>query len=364
MKIYLRSFAIVLLFFTYCCSNARVPLKQDKPALNFYKASNPNIQYTGRVDFSNPELPRFWSPGVYINIKFIGTSCEVVLNDEMLYGTSHNYIEIVLDNNKPYRIQTTGKSNTIKVAEGLKDTQHTLTICKNTESGIGYLEFAGIRCNRLVTPKSKPNRRIEFIGNSITCGSGSDQSAVACDKGQWYDQHNAYQSYGPTTARELNAQWHLTSVSGIGLIHSCCNMTITMPQVFDKVNLREDSLQWDFDKYQPHVVTICLGQNDGSQDSATFCNAYISFIKKIRAYYPGATIICLTSPMADASLAALMKKNLTSIVANLNKAGDYKIYKYFFSKRYNQGCGDHPNLEEHKAIANELSAYIKKVKGW
>jgi hypothetical protein len=40
--------------------------------MNFFPANNPNIQYTGRIDFSNPLLPRFWQPGVYIETKFIG----------------------------------------------------------------------------------------------------------------------------------------------------------------------------------------------------------------------------------------------------------------------------------------------------
>jgi lysophospholipase L1-like esterase len=361
VKINLRSFAIVLFVFISFFSYAQ---QSNDPSLKFYKANDPKIRYTGRIDFTNPELPRFWAPGVYISFSFIGTTCEIVLNDEELYGTSHNYIEVVVDNNKPYRVQTTGKVNTLKVAENLSNTRHTITICKNTESGIGYLEFAGVKCMRLIQAGATPNRRIEFIGNSITCGAGSDLSTVPCDKGQWYDQHNAYESYGPTTARALNAQWHLSAVSGIGLIRSCCNMTITMPQVFDKVNQRADSIQWNFKKYQPHVVTICLGQNDGVQESDTFTNAYIAFIKKIRSYYPGATIVCLTSPMADPSLLGVMKKNLTAIVDQVNKDGDYKVNKYFFSKRYHQGCGGHPNLAEHKEIADELTAYIKKIKGW
>lgn len=350
--------------FNFCSIHGQPSGRKEAGKLIFYKGDNRNIQYVGRVDFANAEAPRFWAPGVYINLAFIGTSCEIVINDEVLYGTSHNYIEYILDNNKPIRIQLKEKVNRITVATGLKNGQHRLTICKDTESGIGYLEFAGVSCMRLIKPPSLPNRRIEFIGNSITCGSGSDQSSVPCGKGTWYDQHNAWLSYGPTTARSLNAQWHLTAVSGIGLIHSCCNMTVTMPQVYNKINPRQDSIQWNFKSYQPHVVTVCLGQNDGVQDSATFCNSYISFIKKIRGYYPGSTIVCLTSPMADAPLTTVLKNNLTAIVNQVNKEGDFKVYKYFFSRRYNGGCGNHPSLSEHQEIARELTTFIRKVKGW
>lgn len=332
--------------------------------IQFFKADNSNIQYTGRFDFSRPALPRIWSPGGYFRVRFAGSSCEIIINDEELYGKNHNYLEIVIDHHQPFRIQTTGKTNSIKVAEGLQGGEHELLVCKNTESNIGYIELVGIKCKQLLPPAAKPVRKIEFIGNSITCGTGSDVSVVPCGKGEWHDQHNAYMSYGPSTARVLNAQWQLTSVSGIGLIHSCCNLKVLMPQVFDKVNLRDDSIMWNFSNYQPNVVTICLGQNDGVQDSVKYCSAYVDFIKTIRSHYPAATVVCLTSPMADSALVKVMKNYLTGIVSYVNKSGDGNVYKYFFSKRYFHGCDSHPDMEEHQLIANELIACIRKIKNW
>lgn len=330
----------------------------------FFEADNKNIQYVGRIDFSDPKKPKFWAPGVYIKAKFKGPTCEVIINDEVLWGNSHNYLEIVIDDKIFSRIQTKEKINTIKVAESLSRGEHTITICKNTEAGIGYLEFVGFRCAELVAPAPLPTRKIEFVGNSITCGTGMDQSEIACDKRQWYDQHNAYMSYGPTTARELNAQWHLTSVSGIGLIHSCCNMITTMPQVFDKVSLSDNKIPYDFKLYQPDVVTFCLGQNDGLQDSAKFCSTYVEFIGKVRTYYPNAHIVCITSPMADATLREGLKKYLTSVVDHVTKSGDRKVHTFFFSTSWNHGCGGHPDLNDHKLIAKELSDYLKKTMAW
>jgi hypothetical protein len=337
-------------------------LAQQAP-LSFFAADNPNIQYTGRIDFSNPKLPRFWQPGVYITAKFAGPKCVVILNDEVLWGQDHNYLEVVVDG-KPVRLQTKSKCDTITVAENLSEGEHTLVVCKNTEANIGYLELVGIRCRQLIKPSPKPLRKIEFIGNSITCGAGSDPSVISCGKGVWQDQHNAYLSYGPVTARALNAQYHLSAVSGIGLMHSCCKMDIIMPQVFDKVSMRNDTVVWNFKNYQPDVVTVCLGQNDGVQDSTAFCDNYISFIKRLRGYYPNATIICLTSPMADARLASFMKSVLMAIVNKMNKSGDKKITSYFFSKQYHNGCDYHPDLAEHRLIAKELTTFIKKKMKW
>jgi lysophospholipase L1-like esterase len=329
-----------------------------------YKANNPYFNYVGRINFRDKTKPRFWSPGVYVQARFTGRSLAIDLNDEVLYGKNHNYIEIAIDNRTPLRLQTTGKTNHIRVANHLPAGIHTVTICKNTETNIGYLEFVGITCQKLLPWVENTKHKIEFIGNSITCGASSDQSAVPCGKGVWQDQHNAYMAYGPRAARMLNAQWHLSAYSGIGLIHSCCGIKFAMPEIYNRVNLLQDSLKWDFNTYTPDVVTICLGQNDGIQDSTTFCKAYADFITTLRKHYPNADIVMLTSPMGEDKLNAILKYYITGVENYLRANGDKKVSHYFFKGRYVSGCDSHPSLQEHKLIADELSGYLKKLKGW
>lgn len=333
---------------------------------SFFGADNKLIQYVGRIDFRNPKAPQYWQPGVYVKARFTGTFCHVVVEDEMLWGKNHNYLQIVVDDTVLYRVQTKKNRDTIRVVTGLSNGPHTIVVAKNTEANIGYLRFLGLQCNQLLSLPSIPERKMEFIGNSITCGTGADQSEVACGEGVWQDQHNAYLAYGPVTARALQAQWMLSSVSGIGLVHSCCNMDVVMPQVYANVNLRDihDSLTWNFNNYQPDVVTVCLGQNDGIQDSLLFCTAYVQFVQQVRDVYPQASIICLTSPMADSALAAVQRRYLTGIVSHINRKGDSRVHPYFFSKQYSSGCDSHPNLHEHAQIAAELTAYVKKVMHW
>ncbi len=349
------------IFAGICFSPERLNAQNND--LVFFAADHPYIQYTGRIDFTDPKLPRFWQPGVYITAAFNGPSCSIILNDEMLWGANHNYLEIVVDGNAR-RLRTKTKRDTITVSGNLKNEVHTLVICKNTEANIGYLELVGLLCKQLVKPLPPPQRKIEFIGNSITCGTGADLSGIPCGKGVWQDQHNAYLSYGPVTARAFNAQYVLSAVSGIGLMHSCCNMNIIMPGVFDKISMRNDTISWDFSKYQPDIVTVCLGQNDGVQDSAIFCDNYIVFLNRLRSYYPKAMIICLSSPMADAVLAAFMKKTIPAVVNKLAREGDKKVTSYFFSKQYHAGCDWHPDLAEHQEIARELIGFIKEKMKW
>jgi len=351
------------LFVIYLCF---IPLLQvsAQTAIHFYPADHSYIQYMGRIDFSNPKLPRFWQPGVTISFRFKGADAEIILNDEQLWGSNQNYLELVVDGNA-VRLQTKGKRDTLSVKPYLKAGNiHEIILCKNTEANIGYLELAGIRCQQLLKPAKPPRRKIECIGNSITCGASSDLSGIPCGKGKWQDQHNAWLSYGAVTARTLNAQVHLSSVSGIGLMHSCCKLEIVMPQVFDKISMRNDSIRWDFSRYQPDIVTVCLGQNDGVQDSVAFCNNYISFLKTLRGYYPTSKILLLTSPMADARLREFLRSSLKSVIGTMKASGDSKLAMHVFEHSYTGGCDYHPSVEEHALIAKELTGVIRKWMKW
>jgi hypothetical protein len=137
-----------------------------------------------------------------------------------------------------------------------------------------------------------------------------------------------------------------------------------MPQVFDKVDLRGDSIAWNFSKYQPDIVTVCLGQNDGVQDSAAFVNHYLDFINQLRQHYPNATFLLLSSPMADANLRQFLRVSLKAVQQQARLNGEQHIGIYIFEKSYNAGCDYHPSLEEHREIANLLTAAIKKLMHW
>lgn len=334
----------------------------EKPLLQYHRLTDKKVRLSGRIDYSIPGTPRLWNGGSYLEFYFEGTSCQLDLTDEQRWGKNQNYVSIIVDNKLPNRIKLQEKRSKINIAENLKPGTHHVIVCKDTESGIGYLQVNGILCKELTNLKKLAPQRIEFIGNSITCGMGSDLQNVACKTGEWYDQHNAWNSYGSITARNLKAQWHLTAESGIGLIKSCCNKPFVMPVVFDKINLNSDSLNWNFSNYIPNLVVIELGQNDGIQDSALFCDSYIQFIKKIKSHYPRAKILLLNSPMADSKLKDFLGLTLNSIIQNLLIQGENNIFSYTFSKRYINGCDSHPNLYEHQEMANELTQIIRNKK--
>ena len=147
-------------------------------------------------------------------------------------------------------------------------------------------------------------------------------------------------------------------------MHSCCDMKTTMPDVFGKMNLNGGAQPWNFGRYQPDAVTICLGQNDGEQEPVQFQSTYIKFLQQVRTAYPKAKIICLTSPMGDAKLTAYLKDNLNQIVDRMHRQGDENVSEFFFSRSYNSGCGGHPDIAQHQLIADELAAYLHSEMHW
>lgn len=349
----------------------------------WFPMDDPRIQYMGRIDFANNKIPRLWDPGAVVRLHFRGMRCRIVLHDEVPDPKTHNYVVVVVGNNLGvYRVKLKSQSDTLTIwgngrtwldstslhsqvpnnaSHSLDlDGDHMVTLCKATE-GIGWMEVSGVYTEALLPCPNLPERRIEFIGNSITCGFGNDTSGIPCGKGEWFDQHNAWMSYGPLTARALNAQWHLTAVSGIGLIHSCCDMKITMPEVYDRMDSRGNQGDWDFSAYQPDVLTVCLGQNDGIQDSVAFCSAYVKFVRHLRQVYPGAKIVLLTSPMGDASLTAALKRYIGGVIRGCN---DTNLSGFFFSKQWKHGCYDHPDIADDMEISGELTPYLKKLMKW
>jgi lysophospholipase L1-like esterase len=327
-------------------------------------ADNSNIQYTGRIDFESPTKPKFSAPGVYIKAKFTGTFCDI----DMFDATSYNYIEVIIDDQTPVRMFMQSGRKTYRVASDLSKGEHTILICKDTEAAVGSLTFFGFKCEGLSELPDKSSKKLECYGNSITCGA--KMITDLCSQGtgsNWNITNKAYMSFGAIAARDMNAQWMLTSVSGIGLIHSCCGMTYTLPDAYDRLYLdNSSSPKWDFTKYTPDVVTIELGTNDGVQDSTTFCNTYVSFIQAIRVHYPNAHIFLLTGPSTAADVFNFLVNSLTRVVNYMNNTlGDSKVHKIILSSHsLNGGCDGHPNEAQQQQIATDIENVIKPIMGW
>ncbi|MBX9853799.1 MAG: hypothetical protein K2X86_18800, partial [Cytophagaceae bacterium] len=241
---------ILLIHFSmlYCKKKESVAPPDDTAPVDTtertYEADDVNIQYSGRISFANPKRPKFSAPGVYIKAKFKGNSCTVLFQDQLLWG-NRNYYNVIIDDTIIVKITPVAAVTSYLAAAGIAYGTHTVTFIKRTESGIGTCEFFGFKFGgEILTPDPKPVRKIQFIGNSISCGSGieaANGSAQCSEDGWGQPYHNSYYAFGPVLARDLNAEYHLTSVSGIGLIRNYSDLydARPMPQVYNLLYLEQ-----------------------------------------------------------------------------------------------------------------------------
>ena len=122
----------------------------------FFPASFSDIQYMGRIDFSHPDTPRFWSPGVVVRWRFRGEGCRVIVRDQELYGKDHNYVEIVVEGRAPIRIKLKEREDTLLI-DGGSAGDHVVSLCKDTEAGIGWLEMVGVIAEELLPLLPSPS---------------------------------------------------------------------------------------------------------------------------------------------------------------------------------------------------------------
>ena len=332
-------------------------------------------QFVGRIDHGPVAGPILTSAGAMIRIGFAGDSIIVKLKD-LPYWDNHNYMSYYLDGSYVDRfVLSPGKEQYTLHAHGDQDS-HVLELIKATEAQIGSVQFLGVQARSLTSPPPLPERRIEFIGNSITCGQGNDEGLGPCGEGAWYDQHNAALAYGPLLARDLDAQWLLSSVSGIGIYRTWNRETPSMPLVYDQLYLTPDSGRgFDHAGYKPDLISICLGTNDFSLgdgspgrpavDSATFVSDYITFANKLHLELPETPIILLSSPLQSGETDSTLNSWLLVISEELQTADPKTwVYQYDFQGFYNQGCSGHPSGSEHVEMVNELLPVFRQITGW
>jgi len=357
--------------------------KTDNHTQNIIDADNPKIKYSGRIDFSNPKAPRFSWSGISIKAAFEGTKCQILLND-YASGTEpdgqarSNYYNLIIDDKKIQVLKCNKAGKQVYDVESLSDSRHTIEIFKRTEALIGESDFRGFILakgkNLLDLPAASPVRRMEFIGNSITCGYGNEGTEAECKFSATTE--NNYMAYGAITARNFKAGYVAVSFSGKGLTRNYGGGTDEiMPELYDRTLTFNPDKKWDFKKYIADVVVINLGTNDFSvsnPDSVKFVSAYIDFISKIRSNYTNAHIFLISGPMMSdsypqgAKSLTTIQNYLKSVIGQLSAKGDKKVYTISLSSQGSLGfgCDWHPNVKQHQKNAEELTEFIKEKAGW
>lgn len=333
-------------------------------------ADNKQFLYTGRIDFADKKAPSLSWTGSSIKANFTGTSLALTLNDQL----GKNYFNIIVDDETqhPYVLEAKQGEQTYVISTALKPGNHTLEIYKRTEGEEGATAFKGLLLDanaKLLPPPARPTRRIEIYGDSISTGAGNEGADNGAD--HLLSEKNNYWAYGAITARNLNAELHTISQSGIGVMVSW--FPFIMPQFYDQLSaVGDNDSKWNFKQWTPDLVVINLFQNDAwlvdrekrlqpMPTDAQRVQAYIDFVRSVRAKYPNAQIICALGSM-DATATPKWPGYITTAVERMKKENkDQKLDTIFFEFT---GFGGHPRIAQHKANAEKLTAFIKTKMSW
>ena len=333
--------------------------------------ANPHIQYAGRISFANPERPAWNFPGIQIMAAFEGTSLK------MMAKPQSGYFMAQIDEAEPFKVAFRGERDSlVTIATALPEGRHFVHLMYIIEGYELFPEFWGFVLDkgcRLVEAPAFPSRKIEFIGNSITCAYGNE-STNPNDHFE-YETENHYLGYAQQTTRNLGAVAYVVARSGIGVYREYGGPKTGTPKnvmttEYEYTNLYDRSEKWDFSRYQPQVVCINLGTNDlstNNYDVKLFKQAWKKFLSQVRQHNPKAKIVLLCGSMLQGKELEIAKNTLNEVMEEAKKDGDKEVYRFDFTPQngsIHYGADWHPSYWQHQKMAGELTAFLRSLMQW
>lgn len=343
------------------------------------------VKLTGRTELIDDTLwcafsgtgADFIYTGKGLDITIVGDGAATVGSDNQarvaVYVNGERVVDEMIDS----------AEKTFRVAESDELTTSEIQIVKLSEtaqSTIGIKPFILAEGESIAPAEAKP-LKIEFIGDSITCGYGVDDEVK--ENHFSTSTEDVTKAYAYKTAQLLDADYSMVSISGWGIISGYTNDpnkkadSQQIPLYYDKLGYSYNKfagttapqdIDWDFSRFKPDIIVINLGTNDnsyvkGDKDKrAEFEAAYMDFIGQIRENNPDADIFCVLGIMGaelfnDVGEAALFYSEENS---------DDKVH--FLQLPTQDGtlgyAADwHPTEATHEVAAEYLAGEIKTALG-
>ena len=347
-----------------------------------FSATKENVKPLGRTVMIDGVRWCAYS-GSGIEFFFAGKSCSVTLvGDDIVAGTERNArIGIFVDGERVKEVMMNEdgvKMQTVEILNCDTETVANVRVVKLSEAADSTVGIVSVEAVGVVSPISPRKRKIEFIGDSITCGYGVD--------GQYdFDVYSTAnedctKAYAYRTAEILGADYSLVCMSGYGIVSGYTDTGEKHPDQimpplygtlgrsyghFDGVYSPE-SLLWDFSEFRPDAVVINLGTNDISyckddpERRTEFKEQYEVFLKDVRAKNPDAVIVCTLGIMGM----DLNESVHQAVIDYKNETGDENVYVMFFPMQ-DEADGLvvdwHPSSTTHEKAARKLANFLTSL---
>ena len=286
--------------------------------------------------------------------------------------------EIRLDGKKILDARLSAKDAAISVFEGSEKRDAAIRLIKLNE-GNSLFALREIVTDGTVEPLPEKPLKMEFIGDSITCGYGVEGKSEA--ETFTTATENAAKGYAFLTAEALDADAVLTCYSGHGIISGYTgdpavrNDADLVPPYYEKEGRNEFRLPTgklaqetdrDFSAFRPDYIVLNLGTNDLSwcgtdeERGKEFAKLYTAFLKTIRRDNPQARILCTLGVMGT-GLNPMMQ---LAAEAYCRETGDKQIRLLLLEEqnaaRDGYGSDFHPNEISQRLLAGAVTDALKK----
>lgn len=306
-----------------------------------------------------------WS-GVYVDIRFRGSYLAVELSD-----TKRNYLNLWIDGEEQPKLTSEGDHATLVLfnnpeAEG----EHVVRIQKATEAEQGRVTLHTLTTDGrlLATDALKLPRHIEFYGDSLTCGYGTESKSGS--EPFLPETENCRYTYAALTAAHFGADYNLISHSGRGLVRNygdaqqLSDPTTTMSARAFRLYDEDPESAWDFAKspYRPDAIVITLGTNDFSINTPPTEEQYIAgyraLIAKLReAWGAEIPVLCVVHASQAVECVAEMVKTIpATAMADIS----WGVY----NRTTDLGASEHPNRYGQEKMAKVVIEKFAELTSW
>jgi lysophospholipase L1-like esterase len=281
-----------------------------------------------------------------------------------------------VDARAPFTLDVSADRERYELASGLDPTApHEVSVTREAEAFAGVHELLGLELGpggAFLPPRVRA-RRLEIVGDSITCGYGVLGADAKCPF--TYATERATAAYGALLGQMLDADVTTVCWSGRGVARNFDgSRTGTMPDLFELTLPAPPAVRWPFAAPPPHVVIVNLGTNDflgaggEAPDLPSFEEAYARLVRRIEEVHHRPWIVVTTSPMLGAlptasgsgSVAEVARASLARVVERRVREGNDRIELVVLPNAAPRwGCDGHPDATMNTRIAEALAPTVR-----